>query len=210
MPAAVASTAALPSASDGSATTWTMPSWSRRSTKQRPPRSRATSAQPHRVTVSPTRDSSIRPQKWVRIWFGRAGKPSILRASDGRFAGKAVPLPSSQSALSRRPGGPPFPLRFAGARGRRFRFRLLLGGLGLGRLGAGGFGGVAGEVALAFLLEVGLVPAAAGEAEAGGGHLAADGRLAALGAGLRIGIGQLLQAVELVAAGIAGEGVDRH
>src|SRR5690606_22632080 len=115
-----------------------------------------------------------------------------------------------QGVLSRRPGRAPFPLRFAGAWGRRLRFRLLLRGPGLGRVGGGGLGGDAGVVALAFLLEVGLVPAAAGEAEAGGGHLAADGRLAALGAGLRIGIGQLLQAVELVAAGVAGEGVARH
>src|SRR5690606_13591936 len=69
-------TSALPSACDGSATTCTMPSWSRRSMKHSPPRSRATSAQPQRVTVWPIRDSSIRPQKWVRIvtpGIGRAG-----------------------------------------------------------------------------------------------------------------------------------------
>ena len=51
----------------GSATTWTMPSWSRRSMKHRPPRLRATSAQPQRVTVWPIRASSTRPQKWVRM-----------------------------------------------------------------------------------------------------------------------------------------------
>src|SRR5690606_18519893 len=124
----------------------------------------------------------------------------------GALAGKAVPLPSSQSVLSRRPGEPPFPLRFAGARGGR----LLVGGLGVRRLGVGGFGGVAGEVALAVLLEVGLVPAAAGEAEAGGGDLALHRGRGAGGAGLRVRIREFLQAVELVAAGIAGEGVDRH
>src|SRR5690606_10868123 len=204
MPAAVPSTAALPSASDGSATTWTMPSWSRRSTKHRPPRSRATSAQPHRVTVSPTRDSSIRPQKWVRIWFGRLGEPSILRASWWALRGTGGPPGLLQSVLSRRPGGPPVPLRFAGARARRSR--LLFGGLGVRRLVVGGFGGVAGEVALAVLLEVGLVPAAAGEAEAGGGDLALHRGRGAGGAGLRVRIREFLQAVELVAAGIAGEG----
>src|SRR5690554_263160 len=54
-----------------------MPSWSRRSMKHRPPRSRATSAQPHRVTVW--------PQKWVRM-----GTPDRTRA--GR--GKPVILPA--------------------------------------------------------------------------------------------------------------------
>src|SRR5690606_25568718 len=158
MPAAVASTAALPSASDGSATTWTMPSWSRRSTKQRPPRSRATSAQPHRVTVSPTRDSSIRPQKWVRICVGRAREALHSTGFGWALRGKGGPPGLLQSVLSRRPGGPPFPLRFAGAR----CCRLLVGGLGVRRLVVGGLGGVAGEVALAVLLEVGFVPAAAG------------------------------------------------
>src|SRR5690606_27599004 len=113
-----------------------MPSWSRRSMKHRPPRSRATSAQPQRVTVCPTRDSSIRPQKWVRMVDGAAG--------------------SSRSF---------------------YRLGLGLRGLGLGLRFGGRLGGIPGQVALpvAVLLEVGLVPAAAGQAEAGCGVLALDG-----------------------------------
>src|SRR5690606_40111139 len=61
----------------------------------------------------------------------------------------------------------------------------------------------AGQVALAvaFLLEVGLVPAAAGQPERWRGHLAAHALGRAVGAGLGIRVGELLQAVELVAAG---------
>src|SRR4249919_3641059 len=68
----------------GSATICTMPSWSRRSMKHRPPRLRATSAQPQSVTVWPTRASSMRPQKWVRMetpggTFDPAGAGSFLQ-----------------------------------------------------------------------------------------------------------------------------------
>src|SRR5690606_18303361 len=131
-----------------------MPSWSRRSMKHRPPRSRATSAQPQRVTACPTRDSSIRPQKWVRMDDGAAGNSRSF-----------------------------------------YRLGLGLRGLGLGlrlRLRLGGrLGGVPGQVALpvAVLLEVGLVPAAAGQAEAGRGELALDRRGAAGGAGVGVWIG---------------------
>src|SRR5690606_17506998 len=79
---------------------------------------------------------------------------------------------------------------------------------GLGTLAALAAGQVA--LAVAFLLEVGLVPAAAGQPERWRGHLAAHALGRAVGAGLGIRVGELLQAVELVAAGGALEGVDRH
>src|SRR5690606_28507065 len=187
--AAVATTAALPAASDGSATIWTMPSWSRRSMKHRPPRSRATSAQPHRVTVCPTRDSSIRPQKWVRMDYGAAGNSPSLYVGAAAAAIRVSRLPPLLRGVRR-------------LRGDRLR---------VGRLRLGGrLGGVAGQVALAVLLEVGLVPAATGQAEAGRGNLALDRRGAAGGAGIGVRIGKLLQAVERVPAGVAGEGIDRH
>src|SRR5690606_13932435 len=71
---------------------------------------------------------------------------------------------------------------------------------------------VTGKVALllAIALEVGLVPAAAGQPEHGRGHLPPH-RVPATGrAGIGIGVGQLLQPVEAVAAIGAFESVDRH
>src|SRR5690606_30594318 len=124
------------------------------------------------------------------------------------FRGKGVAPAFVEGVLTPQAGATPFPLRIAGARRARLRGGCRLG-VG-GGLGVGGLGGVAGEVALAVLLEVGFVPAAAGEAEAGGGDLALDRGLAAGGAGVGIGVGELLQPVELVAAGVAGEGIDRH
>src|SRR5690606_18828816 len=57
----------------------------------------------------------------------------------------------------------------------------------------------------------GLVPAAAGQAELRGGQLAVHPAFRAAGrAGGGVGIGQFLQSVEGMPAGIAGEGVDRH
>src|SRR5690606_5884798 len=109
---------------------------------------------------------------------------------------------SSGGRRRRRPGTP----RSAG--------RGSVGGAAGGRArGAGAAVALVGEVALlvAVLLEVGLVPAAAGKAERRRGHLAADlARRVAGGADLRIGIGQLLQAVEGMTAGSALEGVDGH
>src|SRR5690606_32653456 len=64
---------------------------------------------------------------------------------------------------------------------------------------------------LAVLLEVGLVPAAAGEAERRRGQLAPHPALGAAGrARGRVRVGELLQAVELMAAGGAAERVDGH
>src|SRR5690606_10527618 len=184
---------ALPSVSAGSATTWTMPSWSRRSMKTIWPMLRATSAQPHRVTVWPINASSIRPQKWVRM-----GAPE--RGSGRHGAGEPRILAGSARGLGLgRLGGGRRGLRVRRGGGVRLRFRLRLRG-GLGALAA-----LAGQVALAVavLLEVGLVPAAAGQPELRRGQLAAHRALrAAGGAGGRIGVGQLLQAVEVVAAGI--------
>ena len=54
-------------AASTSATTCTMPSWSRRSMKHTPPRLRATSAQPQTVTACPIMASVTRPQYWVRM-----------------------------------------------------------------------------------------------------------------------------------------------
>src|SRR5690606_28708253 len=88
-------------------------------------------------------------------------------------------------------------------------FGLGLGlGLGIGLLLAT----LAGQVALllAVLLEVRLVPAASRQAELRSGELAADLVLATLRALHRIGIGKLLQAVELVATGGTLESVNGH
>src|SRR6476659_9841953 len=167
-----------------------MPSWSRRSMKTRPPRLRATSAQPHRVTVWPTSASSTRPQKWVR-----------MDAPDGAREVRRKALHSSRrGATSGARRGLALGLRRRGLR------------LGLRRLAVGLGSALAREVALlvAVLLEVGLVPAAAGQAEARRRQLALDRRRAAIRAGVRVGIGKLLQAVEAVAAGGADEGVDGH
>src|SRR5690606_12919668 len=158
---------ALPSASAGSATTWTMPSWSRRSMKTIWPMLRATSAQPHRVTVWPINASSIRPQKWVRM-----GAPE--RGSGRRWAGEPYSLsqrlPAFCPPLLRlvRLGSRRLRLRLRRRGGFRLRFLLVPGH----RLGA--FAALARQVALpvAVLLEVGLVPAAAGQAELRGGQLA--------------------------------------
>src|SRR4249919_3713374 len=146
MLAAVATTAALPSApASGSATIWTMPSWSRRSMKHRPPRSRATSAQPHKVTDWPINDSSIRPQKWVRIernsGAGPARPESPLVYRQGRP--EAV---RRRRWLGGRRGIAGFGVRFGGGGGSGLRFA------GRGRLG------FVAEVALLVrvLLEVGL------------------------------------------------------
>src|SRR5690606_28859742 len=174
MPAAVPSTAALPSASDGSATTWTMPSWSRRSTKHRPPRSRATSTQPHRVTGWPISASSTRPQKWVRMGdTGKYGNRQFY-PSPGR-SGATAKMPHRtahmEGAMRRRgmlpcaaSGDPRRLWSGGGRRGRGGRVGLGLGlGLGIGLLLAT----LAGQVALllAVLLEVRLVPAASRQAE---------------------------------------------
>src|SRR5690606_27626977 len=69
-----------------------------------------------------------------------------------------------------------------------------------------------GEVALAVavLLEVGLVPAATGQPERGRGQRALDRRRIAGRAGLRIRIGKLLQAVEVAAALLAAVRIDGH
>src|SRR5690606_12165079 len=56
----------------------------------------------------------------------------------------------------------------------------------------------------------GLVPAAAGQAERRGRELALHRAFRALRAGIRIGIRQLLQTIELVATGSALESVDGH
>src|SRR5688500_4572827 len=75
-----------------------MPSWSRRSMKHRPPRLRATSAQPHRVTVWPISASSTRPQKWVRM-----GAPTGTSPACRRKAGiLAEPRPTPGAACRRR------------------------------------------------------------------------------------------------------------
>src|SRR6478672_5058544 len=195
--AAAASTSAFPSASDGSATICTMPSWSRRSMKTRPPRLRATSAQPHRVTVWPTSASSTRPQKWVRMDAPDGAREVRRKALHSSRRGGAGRRSGATSGARRRLA--------LGLRRRGLRLRLRRLGVGLGSA-------LAREVALlvAVLLEVGLVPAAAREAEAGRRQLALDRRRAAIRAGVRVGIGKLLQAVEAVAAGGADEGVDGH
>src|SRR5581483_2323724 len=90
-------------------------------------------------------------------------------------------------------------------------------GIRFGRLVAAGFffllrRFVAREVALLVLVrfEIGLVPAPAGQPERRRGDLPLDLILSALGAFVGIGIGQLLQAVELVPTSLATECVDRH
>ena len=186
-----------------------MPSWSRRSMKHRPPRSRATSAQPHRVTVWPISASSIEAAEMgthreLRNGSGRAGKPASLAAGRGRTAAQGVPA----AGFGRR---------------RSPAFAGLASGLASALASAGldsGFASGLDSPPSAFslrlrflspvLLEVGLVPAAAGQAEARRGQLALDRVRAAVRARRGIGIGQFLQAIEVVAAGGAGEGVDRH
>src|SRR5690606_26340070 len=95
---------------------------------------------------------------------------------------------------------------------RRRRVRLGRGlGCAVGRFGRGG--AVTRQVALpvAVLLEVGLVPAAAGQAERRCGHLPTDLAAGVAGrAGLRVGVGKLLQTIESVAAGGALERIDGH
>src|SRR5690606_1303559 len=105
-------------------------------------------------------------------------------------------------------------LRGRGGRGRGGRLRL---GLRCRLVGAAGIGlrlvaTIARQVPLllAVLLEVGLVPAAARQAELRGRQAAPDLVAAALGALRRIGVGKLLQAVEAMAAGGTLESVDGH
>ena len=74
-----------------------MPSWSRRSMKHTPPRLRATSVQPHRVTDWPIRASSMRPQKWVRM-----GAPETVSGSR-----KGSEQPGYFEAGSLAPANPP-------------------------------------------------------------------------------------------------------
>src|SRR5690606_28569502 len=132
---------------------------------------------------------------------GRPDRVGTAGCKDGPGAYQARE-PILRGPAARRPGTP----RSAG--------RGSVGGAAGGRArGAGAAVALVGEVALlvAVLLEVGLVPAAAGKAERRRGHLAADlARRVAGGADLRIGIGQLLQAVEGMTAGSALEGVDGH
>src|SRR3546814_7459986 len=130
------------------------------------------------------------------------GSPAQYRQSRGGLSIPCSPFPV-----------PAFQGRaWLGPTSARVGLRLRLGSrLRLGRrLGISGLCGIAGQVALAVLLEVGLVPAATGQAEAGRGDLALDGRGAAGRAGIRIWVGKLLQAVERVPAGSAGECIDRH
>ncbi|CEE33232.1 conserved exported hypothetical protein [Xanthomonas citri pv. citri] len=99
------SSALASSPATGSTVTCTMPSWSRRSMKHTPPRLRATSVQPARVTVWPIKVSSTRPQKWVRIESSAenpaqdsAGKPDILGP-----AGDRSKCAGAHGRLSQRP-----------------------------------------------------------------------------------------------------------
>src|SRR5690606_4291485 len=88
-----------------------------------------------------------------------------------------------------------------------------LGGLGGGRIGLRRLGTVVtGQVALAVavLLEVGFVPAAAGQAERRRGDRALHRGRAAGRAGRGIRVGKLLQPVEAVAALFAAERIDGH
>ncbi len=90
---------------------------------------------------------------------------------------------------------------------------LLSAGAGAGLLSAG-LVAAASPARLRFLspslLEVGLVPTAAGKPERRRTQLALHLRRTAAGAVRRIGIGQLLQPVKTMAAGAALEFIDRH
>src|SRR5690606_3354926 len=96
-----------------------------------------------------------------------------------------------------------------GGRPARIALRLALGiGLWLLRPALAAIGEVA--LAVAVLLEVGLVPAATGEAERRRGQGALHRGGAAGRAGIRIRVGKLLQAVEAVAALLAAVRIDGH
>src|SRR4030095_6100658 len=133
--------------------------------------------------------------------------PSVSRCS----------IPAQRSRVGRRGG------RLATAGGRILRFlplavararaflrgtlalvRLLLGGLLLAAVAA------FGEIASVAALEVGLVPAAALQPEAGRRDALAQRRLTARWAVLQRGLAQLLQRIQRVAAGFAFVLVDRH
>src|SRR5690606_24199940 len=125
-----------------STSTWTMPWWSRRSMKHSPPRLRATSAQPHKVTLWPIRASSTSPQKWVRMGVAGLESPLVYRPAPppvgatpcgSRYSGDAFPVNLKSS--------PPWRLLhvlLGGGRLGRFRLRSLrLRRFRLGRLRLG-------------------------------------------------------------------------
>jgi hypothetical protein len=100
--------------------------------------------------------------------------------------------------------------------GLRLGFRLgfgFRGGLGFrGTVGLGRRLGFVGQISLlvAVFLEIGFVPARAGQTKTRRGQLPAHLLGAALRTNRRIGVGKFLQAVELVTATAAFEGVDGH
>jgi len=126
---------------------------------------------------------------------------------------KAAPAPPTSGPRCQSVAGGSRRSRCCRSRRRRSR----RGGRGGGSnrsttVGTGSIAPLARKIAflVAILLEVGLVPATAGEAERGCGHLSTQPRLAACGAVGRIRVGQLLQAVKGMATGAAGKGIDRH
>src|SRR5690606_23049795 len=148
----------------------------------RPGRSACRSAWTNRSPISRSGPGWTGPSTWNSTAW-RWCVPSAAAGPEAPHDGK----PGARSALARsgvRRG-------LGRRRGRCRRLGLALGGrVGLGRA-------VAGEVALpvAFLLEVGLVPATACEAERRRGHLPLDRSGLTGGTDRRVGIRQLLQLV---------------